>query len=97
MVQPILTIHDITLLSIAKEQNMNTYFERVQAQTPTRFWINNVTREQAERLRDKYQNTQTSTFAYGDNEVITDRRLSSEDMYMNPLEVMDIPENGTNT
>lgn len=27
---------------------MNTYFERVQAQTPTRFWINNVTREQAD-------------------------------------------------
>ena len=55
--------------------------------------MHGVTREQAERLRDKYQNTQTSTFAYGDNEVITDRRLSSEDMYINPLEVMDIPEN----
>jgi len=25
-----------------------TYFKRVQAQTPTRFWINNVTREQAD-------------------------------------------------
>ena len=25
----------------------NTYFHRVHAQTPTRFWINNVTREQA--------------------------------------------------
>ena len=23
----------------------NTYFHRVHAQTPTRFWINNVTRE----------------------------------------------------
>lgn len=52
-----------------------------------------VTREQAERLRDKYQNTQASTLARGDKEVITDRRLSSEDMYINPLEVMDIPEN----
>ena len=27
---------------------MKGYFERVQAQTPTRFWINNVTRAQAE-------------------------------------------------
>lgn len=26
---------------------MKTYFQRVQEQTPTRFWINNVTREQA--------------------------------------------------
>ncbi len=26
----------------------NTYFERVQQETPTRFWINNVTREQAD-------------------------------------------------
>ena len=28
------------------------YFERVQAQTPTRFWINNVTREQAQLAID---------------------------------------------
>lgn len=30
----------------------NTYFHRVQAQTPTRFWINNVTREEARMAID---------------------------------------------
>jgi transaldolase len=34
---------------VFKEKNVrNSYFFRVQAQTPTRFWINNVTREQAQ-------------------------------------------------
>ena len=31
---------------------MNTYFCRVAQQTPTRFWINNVTREQARLALD---------------------------------------------
>lgn len=33
--------------SVEEESRMKTYFQRVQEQTPTRFWINNVTREQA--------------------------------------------------
>lgn len=40
-------------IPLYQESNMaNSYFHRVAAQTPTRFWINNVTREEAQLALD---------------------------------------------
>ena len=57
---------DIKRHKTIQEETTMDYFKRVSAQTPTRFWINNVTRAEAQMAIDNgaVGCTQNPSFAY---------------------------------